>query len=124
MMGDAADLIHEATNATATVRDNALDTMHDATHSAKDAISQRADSARIATNDVLTKNPLVLAIGAIAVGLLAGFIVPISAFEREKLGPVGGRLTDRAKSSAAELVARGKSAMADTVSAALKRSKS
>ena len=123
-MRDAADLLHEATDATKTMRDDALDTVHETTRTAKDAISQKADSARIATNDVLAKNPLVLGIGAIAVGLLAGFIVPISAFEREKLGPVGARLTDRVKGSANEFVARGKSALTDAVSSALKSSKS
>ena len=79
------------------------------------AVSKRASKT---TN--LVKAPLALGLGAIAVGFVAGLVVPISAFEREKLGPLGGRLTDRARDSAALLVARGKSAVVEVVSAALK----
>ncbi len=121
-MSDAASLIHDATNATTTMKDNAIESVQDATQTAKDALSKTADSARSTTDDIVSKNPLILGLGAVAVGFLAGLVVPISAFERENLGPVGGRLTDRAKDSASELVARGKTAVADAVSAALKPS--
>lgn len=63
---------------------------------------------------------LSLGLGAIAVGFVAGLVVPIRAFERENLGPLGDRLTDRAQDSAALLVARGTSAVVEVVSAALK----
>ena len=65
-------------------------------------------------------NPLALGLGSIAVGVVVGLIVPITEFERENLGPVGGRLTQRARDSATDLVARGKSAIIDAVSATLK----
>jgi len=71
------------------------------------------------TKNFVSKNPLALGFGAIAIGFIVGLIVPISEFERENFGQLGDRLTDRVKDSATGLVARGKSAVVEAVSAVL-----
>jgi gas vesicle protein len=54
------------------------------------------------------ENPLGLAVGAIALGFLAGLAVPSSDVEHEKLGPVADRVKDEAKETGQEALERGK----------------
>ena len=54
------------------------------------------------------ENPLGLAVGAVAVGFLAGLAVPSSRVEHEKLGPVADRVKDQAKETGQEALERGK----------------
>jgi gas vesicle protein len=68
---------------------------------------------------VAQENPLGLAIGAIAVGFLAGLLVPSSRVEDEKLGPVADRVKEQAKETGQEALERGKQvaqSAADTIS--------
>jgi ElaB/YqjD/DUF883 family membrane-anchored ribosome-binding protein len=69
------------------------------------------------------ENPLGLAIGAMAVGFLAGLLVPSSRVEDEKLGPMADKVKDQAKETGQEALERGKQvaqsaaqSAADTVS--------
>ena len=57
---------------------------------------------------VAQENPLGLAIGGVAVGFLAGMLVPSSRVEDEKLGPVADQVKDRAKDTGQEALERGK----------------
>ena len=77
------------------------------------------NTANKTTEKFVSKNPLVLGLGAVAIGCIIGSIVPISEFERENFGPLGDRLTDRVKDSATGLIARGKSAVVEAVSSVL-----
>ena len=54
------------------------------------------------------ENPLGLAVGAVAVGFLAGMLVPSSRVEDEKLGPMADRVKEQAKESGQEALERGK----------------
>jgi gas vesicle protein len=65
------------------------------------------------------ENPLGLAIGAAAVGFLAGMLIPSSRVEDEKLGPVADKVKEQAKETGQEALERGKQvaqSAADTVS--------
>ncbi len=69
------------------------------------------------------ENPLGLAIGAAAVGFLAGMLVPSSRVEDEKLGPVADKVKEQAKETGQEALERSKQvaqsaaqSAADTVS--------
>ncbi|MGZ6672761.1 MAG: DUF3618 domain-containing protein [Solirubrobacteraceae bacterium] len=69
------------------------------------------------------ENPLGLAIGAAAIGFLAGMLVPSSRVEDERLGPVADRVKEQAKETGQEALERGKQvaqsaaqSAADTVS--------
>jgi gas vesicle protein len=57
---------------------------------------------------IAQENPLGLAVGAVAVGFLAGLAVPSSDVENEKLGPVADRVKDQAKETGQEALERGK----------------
>ena len=57
---------------------------------------------------VAQENPLGLAVGAVAVGFLAGMLVPSSRVEDEKLGPMADRVKEQAKETGHEALERGK----------------
>jgi gas vesicle protein len=54
------------------------------------------------------ENPLGLALGAVAVGFLAGLLVPSSRVEDDKLGPMADRVKEQAKETGQEALERGK----------------
>jgi hypothetical protein len=54
------------------------------------------------------ENPLGLAIGAAALGFLAGLAVPSTRVEDERLGPVADQVKDRVKETGQEALERGK----------------
>jgi ElaB/YqjD/DUF883 family membrane-anchored ribosome-binding protein len=72
---------------------------------------------------IAQENPLGLAVGAAAVGFLAGMLVPSSRVEDEKLGPMADRVKEQVKETGQEALERGKEvaqsaaqSAADTVS--------
>jgi gas vesicle protein len=72
---------------------------------------------------VAQENPLGLALGAVAIGFLAGMLVPSSRVEDEKLGPMADKVKEQAKETGQEALERGKQvaqsaaqSAADTVS--------
>ena len=58
---------------------------------------------------VAQENPLGLAIGSLAVGFVAGMLIPSTSAEDEKLGPVADQVKEQAKQTGQEAVERGKS---------------
>jgi hypothetical protein len=67
---------------------------------------------------VAQENPLGLAVGAVAVGFLAGMLVPSTRVEDEKLGPVADDVKDRAKQTGQEALERGKQVAQDAAQTA------
>jgi gas vesicle protein len=70
---------------------------------------QVADGARQAVG-MAQSNPLGLAIGAAAVGFIAGMLIPETRKEHEKLGEMSDHVTGQIKSTAQEAVQHGKDA--------------
>lgn len=68
----------------------------DAHHRLDDAKEVVADAAR-RTADALESNPLAIVAGGIAIGALAGALIPRSAKEKELLAPLGSTLGERAR---------------------------
>ena len=64
------------------------------------------------------ENPLGLAIGAAAIGFLAGLAVPSTRVEDEKLGPVADQVKDRVKETGQEALDRGKQVAQEVASTA------
>jgi hypothetical protein len=64
------------------------------------------------------ENPLGLAIGAAAVGFLAGLAVPSTRVEDERLGPVADQVKDRVKETGQEALDRGKQVAQEVASTA------
>jgi gas vesicle protein len=57
---------------------------------------------------IAEENPLGLAIGAAAVGFVAGLLVPTTRVEDEKIGPVADQVKEKAKETGQEALKRGK----------------
>src|SRR4028118_1014201 len=53
------------------------------------------------------ENPLGLAVGSIAIGFLAGMLIPTTNVENEKLGPVADQVKDQVKETGQEALERG-----------------
>jgi ElaB/YqjD/DUF883 family membrane-anchored ribosome-binding protein len=67
---------------------------------------------------VAEENPLGLAVGAVAVGFLAGMLIPSTRVEDEKLGPVADDVKQRAKETGQEALERGKQVAQDAAETA------
>src|SRR3954452_19301531 len=57
---------------------------------------------------VAQENPLGLAVGSLAVGFLAGMLIPSTRIEDEKLGSMSDEVIDRVKETGQEALERGK----------------
>jgi ElaB/YqjD/DUF883 family membrane-anchored ribosome-binding protein len=57
---------------------------------------------------VAQENPLGLAVGAVAVGFLAGMLIPSSRVEDEKIGRLADQVKDQVKETGQEALDRGK----------------
>jgi gas vesicle protein len=75
------------------------------------------DGARQAVG-VAQENPLGLAIGAVAVGFLAGMLIPSTKVEDEKLGPMADQVKDQLKETGQEALEHGKAVASETASSA------
>jgi hypothetical protein len=64
------------------------------------------------------ENPLGLAIGAAAIGFLAGLVVPSTRVEDERLGPVADQVKDKVKETGQEALDRGKQVAQEVASSA------
>jgi gas vesicle protein len=69
------------------------------------------------------QNPLGLAIGAAAVGFLAGLVVPSTRVEDERLGPVADQVKQQARETGQEALERGKQVAQEAASAAAETAK-
>jgi hypothetical protein len=86
---------------------------NDATPSTDEAKQKAKRAAGIAQ-----ENPLGLAIGAAALGFLAGLVIPSSRVEDEKLGPVADQVKDKVKETGQEALERGKDVAQSAVQSA------
>jgi hypothetical protein len=57
---------------------------------------------------VAQENPLGLALGSVAVGFVAGMLVPSTRIEDEKVGPMADQVKETAKETGQEALERGK----------------
>src|SRR6478609_1200620 len=67
---------------------------------------------------VAQENPLGLAVGAVAVGFLAGMLIPSTRIEDEKLGEMSDDVIERAKQTSQEALERGKQVAQDAAETA------
>ena len=101
----------------------------------KDAVSDKVDSIKEkvggstpSTGDVkegarkaggmAKENPLGLAVGATAVGFIAGLLVPTTRIEDEKLAPMASDMREKAMDAGQEAMDRGKQVAQDAMQTA------
>src|SRR5215203_2687918 len=94
-MGETIEAIGYKTD----VKSRARDKVNRVVGRANDATPSSGEVKQGAQRAVSTaqENPLGLAIGAVAVGFVAGMLVPSTQVEDEKIGPVVDQVKDKAK---------------------------
>ena len=110
--------------------------MSDTATRAKEAVTGAADRASDATPSrgqvkqttrraagMARENPLGLAIGATALGFLAGLAVPSTRVEDEKLGRMSDQVMDKVKETGQEALDRGKQVAQEVASTAAETAK-
>ena len=104
------------TGATSSVGDSisgATGTMNDRTPSTGDVKDAAKRGAGLAQ-----ENPLGLAVGSIAIGFLAGMLIPSTRVENEKLGPMADQVKDQALQTGQEALEHGKQVAQDVAGTA------
>lgn len=93
-------VIVDASDGKATVRDTIETSLGSAKESASKALVTAGDTARETvrkTAEGIEANPLSVLVGGVALGVLAGALIPRTQSETRLLKPVGKRLTDTAR---------------------------
>ena len=91
---------------------------------AKEAVSSRVDTVKDKVPStgqaagVAKENPLGLAVGAAAVGFVAGMLIPSTRIEDEKIGPMADQVKEKARESGQEALERGKEVARQTAESA------
>jgi len=115
-MGETVDALGYKTDVKARAKDRVIgakDRVVGATPDTGD-VKQQARRARSVAQD----NPLGLAVGAVAVGFLAGMLIPSTRVEDEKLGAMSDDVIERAKETGQEALERGKQVAQDAAETA------
>ena len=102
-VGDTAARAKDAIAGTASRAGDTADGVRGATPS-RGEVKQTARGAA----GMAQRNPLGMAIGAAALGFLAGLAVPSSRVENRKLGPVADQVKDKAREVGQETLERGR----------------
>ena len=69
--------------------------------------------------DTAERNPLGLAIGGVAVGFVAGLLLPSTRIENEKMGEMSDRVVDAVKETAGDAVESGRHVAQDAAQSAM-----
>ena len=120
-MGDTVDALGYKADVKSRAKDKMTDTkdkLTGAVGDAKDRVTGTVSDKTPDTGEVKAKgrkaagvaqeNPLGLAVGSIAVGFIAGMLVPSSRVEDEKIGPLADQVKDQVKETGQEALDRGK----------------
>ena len=105
-MGDTVDALGYKADVKSRTKDKISDTKDRITGKVSDVAPDGRQVKRAA--GVAQENPLGLALGGVAVGVIAGLLVPSSRVEDEKIGPVADQVKDQIKETGQEAVERGK----------------
>jgi ElaB/YqjD/DUF883 family membrane-anchored ribosome-binding protein len=105
-MGDTVDALGYKADVKSRAKDRISETKDKLTGKASDVAPDGRQVKRAA--GIAQENPLGLAIGGVAVGFIAGLLVPTSRVEDEKIGPMADQVKDQLKETGQEAVERGK----------------
>jgi ElaB/YqjD/DUF883 family membrane-anchored ribosome-binding protein len=105
-MGDTVDAIGYKADVKSRAKDKISDTKDRITGKVSDVTPDGRQVKHAA--GVAQENPLGLALGGVAVGVIAGLLVPTSRVEDEKIGPVADQVKDQLKETGQEAMERGK----------------
>jgi ElaB/YqjD/DUF883 family membrane-anchored ribosome-binding protein len=133
-MGETVDALGYKTDVKARAKDSIQDkkeSVMGVASSAKERVVGAGQSVGDATPDseqvkrqarraksIAQENPLGLAVGAVAVGFLAGMMLPSTRVEDDKLGAMSDDVIERAKETGQEALERGKQVAQDAAETA------
>jgi vacuolar-type H+-ATPase subunit H len=136
-VGYKADVPSRAKEAVSEKVENVRSKVSDTATRAREAVAGTASRAGDATPSrgevkqqsrrvagMARENPLGLAIGAAAIGFLAGLAVPSTRVEDEKLGPMADQVKDKVKETGQEALDRGKQVAQEAAGTAADTAKS
>jgi uncharacterized protein DUF3618 len=126
-MGERVDAITHKADVKSRIGDRVTETRNAVTGKVKGLVSQGSEQAPGADDlkrhagragGIVQDSPLGLALGAAAVGLLAGLLLPSTSVEDEKLGEIADRVKARAAETGQEALSRGQQVAQDVVHSA------
>ena len=134
-LGHKADVKARAKESLQDTRESAKESVMTATRSVKDKLvgakDSVSDTAGDATPDreqinrtarqakgLAQENPVGLALGAIAVGFVAGLLIPATRVEDEKLGKASDQVIEKAKETGQDALEHGKQVAQETAQSA------
>ena len=134
-LGYKADVKSRAKESLQETRDSAKESVMGTTRSVKEKLvgakDSVADTAGGATPDreqitrqarqakgLAQENPVGLALGAVAVGFVAGLLIPSTRVEDDKLGEVSDQVVEKAKETGQEALEHGKQVAQETAQSA------
>jgi len=112
-MGDTVDALGYKADVKSRTKENVADKV-DAVKGKLGVATDKVSSATPDSQDVkraagvAQENPVGLAVGGVALGFLAGMLIPETRKEHEKLGPKADQLKEQAASTGREALDRGK----------------
>ena len=126
-MGDTIDAIGYK----ADVKSRARESISDKTSALKSKVTGAASSVGDATPDsgdvkqgakqavgIAQENPLGLALGGVAIGFVAGMLIPSTKVEDERIGPMADQVKEQVQSTAQEALDHGKQVAQEVASTA------
>jgi len=105
-MGETVDALGYKTDVKARTRDRVTGVKDKIVGATPDTGDVKHQAKR--AKSVAEENPLGLAVGAVAVGFLAGMLIPSTRIEDERMGELSDEVIDRAKETGQEALERGK----------------
>ncbi len=115
-MGETVDALSYKADVTSRAKENLMgkkDAIKSKVTGASDRVSdstpdgqQVKENARRAAG-IAQENPLGLAVGSVAVGVIVGMLLPSSSVEDQKLGPIADDVKEKAKETGQEALERG-----------------
>jgi gas vesicle protein len=105
-MGDTVDALGYKADVKSRTKERISNTKDRLTGKVSDVTPDGQQVKRAA--GVAQENPLGLALGGVAVGFIAGMLVPSSRVEDEKIGPMADQVKDQIKETGQEAMERGK----------------
>jgi len=85
-------------------------------HTTSDALPDGQKIGRL--KDTAERNPIGLAVGGVAIGFIAGMLLPSTQLEDKQMGQMSDRMMDAAKESAGDALESGKTIVSDAADSA------
>jgi hypothetical protein len=105
-MGDTVEALGHKTDVTGRAKEaisGKVGSVRDKVSGSTPDSGEVKDGARQAVG-VAKENPLGLAIGGVAVGFVAGMLVPTTKVENEKIGPIADQVKEKARETGQEAI--------------------